>query len=130
MKYDIIYAKDYKNEPIQFVGYYVLNARGLPPPEVFFIESLNTEKEIVICAAIQYKCGELIRGHRHDDCIANANKREVPLEAKGAIMGFITSKNRFVDRIEGMKIQKAAGIPSAWQKDGYRGDLLFSEDLY
>lgn len=33
--------------------------------------------------------------------------------------GFITSKNRFVDRYEGYKLQIEAGIPSAF--GGYRG---------
>lgn len=32
-----------------------------------------------------------------------------------------------IDRREGMRLQKAAGIES---KEGYRGDVLFSEDLY
>ena len=56
--------------------------------------------------------------------------RKPPLEARGAIQGFITSDNRFVERKEGMKIQKRAGILSAEKDGGYRGDILFSEDLY
>ena len=42
--------------------------------------------------------------------------------------GFITSKNRYVTRAEGLKLQKAAGIPSA-DPEGY-GSELYSEDLY
>jgi hypothetical protein len=38
MKYKMIRAEDYKNEPVQFIGYYVLHSKGLPPPEVFFVE--------------------------------------------------------------------------------------------
>jgi hypothetical protein len=42
--------------------------------------------------------------------------------------GFITSKNRFVTREEGLKLQIEAGIES--KGGGYRADRLFSEDLY
>jgi len=86
--------------------------------------------ELIICSAIQYKCGMLIRGHRHYDCIRNANERQNPPDAKGAIMGFMTSENRFVERKEGAEIQRVAGIKSVWTKDGTIGKILFSEDLY
>jgi hypothetical protein len=43
--------------------------------------------------------------------------------------GFITSRNRFVSRSEAMKLQLDAGIPSV-VKGGYRGTVLYSEDLY
>jgi len=43
--------------------------------------------------------------------------------------GFVTSKNRYVSREEGRSLQEAAGIKSAG-KDGYRGNTLYSEDLY
>ena len=43
--------------------------------------------------------------------------------------GFITSKNRYVSREEGRKLQDEAGIKSI-DKDGYRYNTLFSEDLY
>ena len=83
-------------------------------------------KEIVICAAIKYKDGLIIRGHRHGDCAFDCD-RPLKKDFKGHIQGFITSKNRFVTREEGRKLQDAAGIKSV---DGYRGDTLFSEDLY
>jgi len=40
MKYKMIRKEDYKGEPIQFVGYYVLKVKelNLPEPEVFFVE--------------------------------------------------------------------------------------------
>ncbi len=40
MSWKIIRKKDYKGEPIQFVGYYILTAQKLhlPQPDVFFIE--------------------------------------------------------------------------------------------
>lgn len=40
MKYKMITKENYKDEPIQFVGYYVLHCKklDLPEPEVFFVE--------------------------------------------------------------------------------------------
>ena len=84
-------------------------------------------KEICICAAILCEDGQIIRGHRHADCLHNMYHREVKLKEKE--QGFITSHNRFVGRQEGRMLQDEAGIPSA-DPEGYRGGLLFSEDLY
>lgn len=84
-------------------------------------------KEICICAAILCKNGQIIRGHRHGDCLRNMYYREVKLKEKE--QGFITSHNRFVGREEGRKLQDEAGIPSA-DPEGYKGNTLFSEDLY
>jgi hypothetical protein len=44
--------------------------------------------------------------------------------------GFVTSRNRYVDRTEAMRLQVAAGIPSACGGRMEDGQLLFSEDLY
>ena len=96
----------------------------------------NTTKfdpEIVICAAIRMADGYIIRGHRHCHCIKIAydiprynENWECPF---GDDQGFITSSNRYVTREEGMKLQLAAGITSV-AEGGYRGNTLFSEDLY
>ena len=85
------------------------------------------EKEIVICAAILCENGEIVRCHRHGDGMWAARERKWKLSIENQ-QGFMTSKNRYVDREEGLALQKAAGIPSA-DKDGYRY-MLFSEDLY
>ena len=82
-------------------------------------------KETVVCAAVKLKNGKIYLGHRHGDCF-NAAKAEGQ-DLKGSIQGFITTNKRFVTREEGRKLQDAAGIPSV---EGYRGDTLFSEDLY
>lgn len=85
--------------------------------------------EICICAAVKDEYGNIIRGHRHGDCIqAILNRKRKPMKSPDA-QGFITSKGRFVTREEGRKLQDNAGIKSA-DKDGYRGNTLFSEDLY
>jgi len=85
-------------------------------------------KEICICAAVKDETGYIWRGHRHGDCMVSAlNAHRKPTGEQG----FMTSKNRFVNREEGRKLQDAAGIESAAVDDGgYRYKILFSEDLY
>jgi hypothetical protein len=89
------------------------------------------DKEIVICAAIKTAAGIVIRGHRHADCFHTAVEREGldRLLVINADQGFVTSRNRYVSREEGRKLQDAAGIPSA-SPEGYMPGTLFSEDLY
>lgn len=84
--------------------------------------------EVVICAAVKTKCGRTIRCHRHSDGIQVAiHNGWSPLQEPGA-QGFITSKNRFVGRVEAKEIQLSAGIKSFC--GDYRGEKLYSEDLY
>lgn len=100
--------------------------------------------EQILCAAIWYKefespshnvinidKGVVVCGHRHGHCIgimkSLANKRTVTFAPDAAgehEQGFLTNKNRFVDRKEAAKIAIAAeqcieGI-----------ETLYSEDLY
>lgn len=86
-------------------------------------------KEICICAAVKTTTGQVIRGHRHGDCFITIKREGLKPSSAGNAQGFITSKNRFVNREQGRKLQDAAGIPSA-DPEGYRGTTLFSEDLY
>lgn len=92
------------------------------------------EQELIICAAI--RIGENVwRGHRHghalqamrDEMLWEHTQKEITAMKKEE--GFITSKNRYVGREEARKIHEAGGFKSV-DKDGYRGDILFSEDLY
>lgn len=88
--------------------------------------------EICICAAIKCSDGTIVRGHRHGDAMWTAREMGKELwneEPFGKQQGFITSRNRYVGREEGRRLQDAAGIPSA-DPGGYRGTTLFSEDLY
>ncbi len=100
-------------------------------------------REVVVCAAIRLPDGRVIRGHRHGDCIRTAkelvdHRHSIGLEPTnyeglrgsmaGDSQGFISSRNRYVTRAEGMQLQLAAGIESV-AEGGYRG-TLFSEDLY
>ena len=102
--------------------------------------SPTKSNEIVICSAIKLPNGKIFRGHRHSDCIETAfkfvswNGGVVPGEHHWTAdmcsdQGFITSRNRYVDRKEGLKLQLAAGIDSVCPS-GYRVSDLFSEDLY
>lgn len=100
------------------------------------------DPEVCICAAIRLPDGRVIRGHRHDGCIMYA-KAMVDCEARPSNgggpewhpsmcreQGFVTSRNRYVDRIEGMRLQIAAGVRSACGGKMEIGTPLFSEDLY
>jgi hypothetical protein len=99
--------------------------------------------EIVICSALRLPDGRIIRGHRHSHCLhAAKNLIDWQNDPQSGVngppwdsatmshdQGFMTSKNRFVNREEGLRLQLAAGIPSACPS-GYREAYLFSEDLY
>jgi hypothetical protein len=104
--------------------------------------TINTDQEYVLCAAIWYKDlpitrllptnltqGTVVCGHRHPHCIAIvkelADLRSVITEVGSYTQGFLTSKNRFVDRKEGAIIfQSYGGVLK------YSSDTLYSEDLY
>lgn len=86
-------------------------------------------KEICICAAVKTECGRIFRGHRHGDCFYAIQRRKLKIAKQPKAQGFITSKNRYVDREEGARLQIEAGIKSAWTGKPVKG-LLFSEDLY
>ena len=90
------------------------------------------KNEICICSAIKTTTGFIIRGQRHSDCFRTATgiKALTLFEIDKAEQGFITSKNRFVDRKEGLKLQRQAGIEPFDNNGSYRSDELFSEDLY
>ena len=114
---------------------------------------MKDTKEYIICAAIWYKELSLIKpeileprgfrpfnvdvgivfgGWRHGNCmyqmIALTGKRSCETEVGKYIQGFLTSKNRFVNREEGMKIAIAAG--QVEEGKTYNQNKLFSEDLY
>lgn len=84
--------------------------------------------EICICAAVRCDDGTIIRGHRHDNCILTA-KAIGKGYTRQDMQGFVTSRNRYVSRMEGGALQNAAGIPSAHYGGPING-MLFSEDLY
>ena len=97
-------------------------------------------EEKIICAAIWYKkCerayhrpintpgGVVLCGHRHGNIISQlvalTGKRHP--EMGESVQGFLTSKNRFVNRIEAGKIWIETGGTLKHHKT-----KLFSEDIY
>ena len=97
---------------------------------------LSVKPEFVICSAVRASDGKVVYGHRHHDCLRTLHsipgyESERP---HGDDQGFVTSHGRYVNRKEGCKIQKAAGIASVL--DGTKGNEaflhgeLYSEDLY
>ena len=94
---------------------------------------MKEEREIVICAAVCAPDGYVVRGHRHSDAIRTIS--EIP-RYKGhrpysGDQGFVTSRNRFVGRVEACVLQKAAGIKSVLEgAEAYLHGELYSEDLY
>lgn len=91
-------------------------------------------REVCICAAVRLADGCIIRGHRHHDCLRTALERKRVLGLHDGVrwsgeQGFVTSNNRFVTREQGYRLQVSAGIESK-APGGYRGERLYSEDLY
>lgn len=95
----------------------------------------NAEVEYILCAAvkfddgvyrahhIQYGSGVVACGFRHHNCFALR-----PHGFKGKeTQGFLTSKDRFVDRMEARKIAVEAGQVT---EPTHHSINLFSEDLY
>lgn len=92
-------------------------------------------EEIIICAALRHEdTGKIYYGHRHNHCLDASNselswkfnRQEIAQIER--TQGFITSKNRFVDRKEALTIALANN--QVLDKDCTRGDQLYSEDLY
>lgn len=88
----------------------VLLPRGFAP--------YNVDKGIVFC------------GWRHPNCLYQkvAITGLADSESGDNEQGFLTSKNRFVDRTEGLIIARAAG--QILDESNVRGDRLHSEDIY
>lgn len=93
-------------------------------------------REVCLCAAVRTATGLIYPCRRHYHGIAAAIEDDQSV--RQAQQGFLTNLNRFVDRKEGLRLQLAAGITSINQGGhdliaspaGYRGDHLYSEDLY
>jgi len=103
--------------------------------------------EYILCSAIWYKDlllkrelpdyypvnvnkGIIFYGFRHLQCIRQLNNvlglKSVQTDVGEYIQGFLTSKNRFVDREEAMEIAKSA--KQVIRKNS--SPRLYSEDLY
>lgn len=116
------------------------------------------KNEYIICSAIYYpnnikyegmplniETGFVSLGYRHYNCRFELvdkfypnwkNELELPYEEQDRlkvlrteIQGFITNKNRFVDRVEGKKIAVSAD-QILEERLPMLGDKLYSEDIY
>jgi hypothetical protein len=94
---------------------------------------LRDATEVVICAAVRDIDGLVVHCQRHHHGLAVVRVRRASRSQSVAELevqqGFVTSRGRFVGRIEALQLQRAAGIKSA-APGGYRGDDLYSEDMY
>jgi hypothetical protein len=88
------------------------------------------ELEVCVVAAIRLPDGVVVEGKRHHLCFERASMLGYSNVAiRASTQGFVTNRLRFVGRKEGQRLQLAAGVESV-DPGGYRGDILFSEDLY
>ena len=115
------------------------------------LNEITKKKEYIICAAIWYKdiplqkvidgvlpknCdrGLVVLGHRHGQCMWTMSSltglRSVTNAEDGVgeyEQGFLTNKNRFVDREEGFDIAESS---NQLNERARWGRTLYSEDLY
>lgn len=83
--------------------------------------------EAIHCAAIQYKLKsnpkeiQYVTGNTHADCIAAFSIMDIlrrDRTPEDEISGFMTTRGRFVDRFEALKIAKDNNqIPASYNKD-------------
>jgi len=103
------------------------------------------EQEWILCAAVHYddgqdtyihqpkniKTGYVVAGRRHHNCITIHSMlkglRDVPNNFP-IIQGFLTSRDRFVNREEAFDI--AEGANQLNDRTRFTNRTLFSEDLY
>jgi len=93
------------------------------------------QNEIILCAAVNYN-DTIICGHRHSDCykvlqdlLNLTSSDELPGRE---YQGFLTSKNRFVDRKEAWIIAKENNQIKYGSEASENGEdsILISENLY
>ena len=100
--------------------------------------------EKIVCAAIHYKdkkCyefqpkniseGYVLCGWRHHNIIntrAQLLEENQKTDSYNSVQGFLTSKNRFLDRAEAFKLAIENG--QVIRENAFHSYKLFSEDLY
>lgn len=85
--------------------------------------------EYILCAAILFE-GTIIAGHRHNDCYNVLRKLKGEFTTLPKEQGFLTSKNRFVDRSEAWFIAKENNQIMSYMLEDDEYHTLISEDLY
>lgn len=104
---------------------------------------MNNRKEYVICAAVHFLSekvyehqpknitnGYVICGRRHHNCyFTKFALLGLTDEKLRTVQGFLTSRDRFIDRMEGMKLALEVGQIDYDEPNKVKSGL-FSEDLY
>lgn len=98
------------------------------------------EQERILCSAIwvddyefyphqpiNIPTGFVATGLRHCNCFVALSLTKIQYKSLDYVQGFLTNKNRFVDREEGAKIALACG---QIEKLNHSDTKLYSEDLY
>ncbi len=80
--------------------------------------------ELIKHAAVKSKCGFTFIGKQHADCFAKAHSIGIKTYATSKDQGFMTSKGRFIGRVEAAELAFKNGQIEK------KTDLLFSEDLW
>ena len=108
----------------------------------FINPAVDFEKEYIICAAIHFddgiehvhqpvniKTGYVVCGRRHHNCFMTVKALTGKIEKldEEKTQGFLTSKDRFLNRKEAMIVAIACNQVKA---EGNKNNVLFSEDLY
>lgn len=90
--------------------------------------------ELPACAAIRMPDGVTFAGLRHHSCLMMINYAwggNCPFPKGDWEQGFMTTRGQFVNRREALMMRLKEGLPSASiDGRGYRGNELYSEDLY
>lgn len=92
----------------------------------------NLEKEFILCASLNYN-GTIISAARHSDCYEVLRELFAdPVLPGREDQGFLTSKNRFVDRKEAWIIAKENNQIRFGLKatENDEESILISENLY
>lgn len=91
---------------------------------------MSRDQERIVCAALRIEDGLYVCGVRHGDDIMRAQYRAMGYShTHGMEQGFLTSKRRFVDRTEGLRI--ALDANQVIEKSGNPTSTeLYSEDIY
>jgi len=102
-----------------------------PSPSVDGKVWVQSEQEFIVCSAIEYFRHPtqpiIVCGLRHNDCI-NTYYNLTGDQTHDEEQGFLTSKNRFVNRIEAGQIALDCG--QIKELKYYGGKMLDSSDLY
>lgn len=86
--------------------------------------------DVFVHQPVNINSGYVIAGLRHHNCFEILSRLDGEFDKTKIVQGFLTSKNRFVDRKEGFTIARCANQllvkEPSWDKD----TILCSENLY